>query len=191
MSEYSPIMCSVEEYAAQHDIPVDIVHDVNAHVQKERYAFAMKAANGLPVDMSYLISDGNVISVQENFLIKELKSFGFLKEKKVPVSDPCSVHGMTCNKMIALDLNTFALLGGKVHQHDVESAIDKYAAQTGHNIDDEIAMLNLQHRRKNVKLTLHEKYMDWLEQTANGRRIQTALIEVALWQMYGAKNEQK
>jgi hypothetical protein len=140
--------------------------------------------------------DGHNLSMNDlkhavNTCIEERKWKYYRPENQTINDIKCIKPDMTCNKMIALNLNTFALLGGKVHQHDVESAIDKYAAQTGHNIDDEIAVLNLQHRRKNVKLTLHEKYMDWLEQTANGRRIQTALIEVALWQMYGGSHDNR
>jgi hypothetical protein len=186
--EFNPEDRSVEEWADLHGLEVEKVIQANNKIQREMLDRRIKENEDLlqhgynvnSIMESDFICPALVLSINENKLIKAL---GLNETQSVCLNKPA----VTCSKMVTLDLATVEMLGGSVTQKTVESAIDRYAETQDHNIAEEYALLSLRHRRKNVRLTLHEKYIDLLIRAADGRRVQTKIIEIALWKAYGGE----
>jgi len=91
------------------------------------------------------------------------------------------------NKMYSLDIATFGIMKDeKILGENVELALAEYVKKE-HDVIAERKALPLEKLKRNVNLTMSVSFFRLLKKLAAGRRVESAIIEVALWQYYGGK----
>lgn len=191
MSEYNPVLCSVEEYAEKHGVPVDEMNEINDGVQAERYARVLKEANGLKVDKNMFVSQGNIISLHQNFLKEELMQRGYLKEKTVKAIENVaevnsSINERSYRQLIHIKENLLPAEGCK--QAVTEPLIIKYIKSSPDVIADH-TLIPSGSRKIDVSVTLHGSVWDAIEKLSGGMRLKTAIIENAMYKALGGGND--
>jgi len=90
------------------------------------------------------------------------------------------------NKTYSLDIATFEIMKEKILGENVELALAEYVKKE-HDVITERKALPLEKLKRNVNLTMSVSFFRLLKKLAAGRRVESAIIEVSLWQYYGGK----
>ena len=87
---------------------------------------------------------------------------------------------MNIAKKFNLDVKTVELMG-KNHGKEIEKAVLEYAKNPAENPVIERLKLPLSHGLHNVCITMDSSTYDLLDKLADGKRVVSTMIEVAIW----------